>query len=280
VKVWVIGSSGFIGNAIVKSLMVGGHSVISVSRNEFNDYLQEPEVLRESLSPNDSVVCAAAKVPVRSIEDVVSNLEFLDSFVSLFSPVNLRYMLNISSDSIYGNSSNTISEVVNNPPDTLHGITHFLREMYLNQKFSCRVGHIRPTLVYGPSDPHKSYGPNRFIRNFLENKPVEVYGDGSEIRDHIFVDDVGRIATEMVSKSFVGPLTAASGESVSFLEIARLIHRIRPSIQVVSIPRINNNSEVILKRTFDVSRRTSLLPDFKPTTLEKGILQTIQQVEV
>ena len=44
--------------------------------------------------------------------------------------------------------------------------------------------------VYGPGSRHKSSVVAKFIRLALEGKPVEVYGDGSQTRDFIYIDDL------------------------------------------------------------------------------------------
>ena len=49
------------------------------------------------------------------------------------------------------------------------------------------LGHfciIRPTLVYGPGDTHKGYGPNKFI-NLALKKRISLFGNGE--REIIFI---------------------------------------------------------------------------------------------
>ena len=52
---------------------------------------------------------------------------------------------------------------------------------------------VRPTLVYGPNDPHNGYGPNQFIRLAQSNKNITLFGKGEERRDHIHIKDVGKV---------------------------------------------------------------------------------------
>ena len=51
---------------------------------------------------------------------------------------------------------------------------------------------VRPTLVYGEGDPHNGYGPNRFIK-LIKKKPIELFGRGEELRDHVWINDVSRL---------------------------------------------------------------------------------------
>ena len=65
---------------------------------------------------------------------------------------------------------------------------------------------IRPTLIYGPGDPHNGYGPNRFMRLAIVNKNIELFGKGEEVRDHIHIDDVGKIISMLILRRVVGIL--------------------------------------------------------------------------
>ena len=47
---------------------------------------------------------------------------------------------------------------------------HLQREIMLKKYFKSHFCIIRPTLVYGPGDTHKGYGPNKFINLALKKK--------------------------------------------------------------------------------------------------------------
>ena len=59
-------------------------------------------------------------------------------------------------------------------PNSLHGQMHLIRENYLTDIFQEKMCIIRPTLVFGPNDPHNGYGPNKFIRDIKKkiNQPI------------------------------------------------------------------------------------------------------------
>ena len=67
---------------------------------------------------------------------------------------------------------------------------HLNREKIIDFTSNCNVLHIRPTLVYGFGDPHSGYGPNLFFENIKKNKTIKIFGNGEEIRDHIFIKDL------------------------------------------------------------------------------------------
>ena len=68
-------------------------------------------------------------------------------------------------------------------------------EIYLNtfrHLYGLDCSHIAPANVYGPrQDPHGEAGVVAiFAQALLSGKPTKVFGDGSNTRDYVFVDDV------------------------------------------------------------------------------------------
>ena len=68
-------------------------------------------------------------------------------------------------------------------------------EIYLNtfrHLYGLECSHIAPANVYGPrQDPHGEAGVVAiFAQALLSGKPTKVFGDGSNTRDYVFVDDV------------------------------------------------------------------------------------------
>ena len=52
---------------------------------------------------------------------------------------------------------------------------HLNREKIINLTSTCKVVHVRPTLVFGYGDPHKGYGPNLFYKTAREKKIIELF---------------------------------------------------------------------------------------------------------
>jgi UDP-glucose 4-epimerase len=101
-----------------------------------------------------------------------------------------------SGGSIYGTPPTyPTSEAVPVDPASPYAAGKVAGEIYLNtfrQLYGLECSHIAPANVYGPrQDPHGEAGVVAiFAQGLLSGKPTKVFGDGSNTRDYVFVDDV------------------------------------------------------------------------------------------
>jgi UDP-glucose 4-epimerase len=101
-----------------------------------------------------------------------------------------------SGGSIYGTPpSYPTSEDVPTDPASPYAAGKVAGEIYLNTHrhlYGLQCSHIAPANVYGPrQDPHGEAGVVAiFAQALLEGRPTKVFGDGSNTRDYVFVEDV------------------------------------------------------------------------------------------
>ena len=100
---------------------------------------------------------------------------------------------------------------------------------------------FRITNPYGPGGQvkHSKYGiVNSFIRQALENKEITIFGDGNQIRDYIFIEDLANAlimsGVEIGTEGEVFNIGSGSGKS--FLEMAETILEIIGSGRISRIP--------------------------------------------
>ena len=96
----------------------------------------------------------------------------------------------------------------------------YMREHNWNQ---CSI--VRPANVYGPNDNFGEWSmvvPS-LIKKAYENDVLEVWGDGSPIRDLIYSEDVARGMLHMVENEVIEPVNLGSGMGVTIKEIAEVI---------------------------------------------------------
>ncbi len=132
---------------------------------------------------------------------------------------------------------------------------------------------VRPANVYGPYDnfgEHSMVIPS-LIKKANENDVLNVWGDGSPIRDFIYSEDVADGMIHMVENKINSPVNLASGNGVTIREIAEIVGKYF-------------NKEIVwdkdkpmgdMKRILSTERAESF--GFKASTsFEDGIIKTIE----
>ncbi len=259
-RVVVLGANGFIGGEVVRLLRGLGIVTLSIGRGELD--LSSPNSARELISQlrvTDTIFYAAAKAPVKNLKMFQDNINLLAVLSDVLKNCQPQHLVYLSSDAVYKDSSELITENSCAEPASLHGAMHLTREISLKAEYDVPLAIVRPTLVYGFNDPHNSYGPNRFRMLAQKGMEIKLFGYGEELRDHIDVRDVANIILQVILHKSVGIINAVSGNTVSFLELAEYSASLSgKKVLVTKTPRIGliphngyrafNNYE--LKRAF------------------------------
>ncbi|MFC8660942.1 NAD-dependent epimerase/dehydratase family protein [Streptomyces sp. NPDC057199] len=214
----VTGAAGFIGSHLVEALRRSGTNVVGIDRKSSwatgeippSAELGSLHAIRADLVSADLSACLenastvfhlAALPGVRPSWtqfpeylhcNVLATQRLMDACVRASVP---RVVM-ASSSSVYGGAEGTMSEEDLPRPLSPYGVTKLAAER-LALAFAARrdaalsVSALRFFTVYGPGQrPDMFIG--RVIRATLENKPIEVYGDGTQIRDFVHVSDIVR----------------------------------------------------------------------------------------
>ena len=107
----------------------------------------------------------SAQAPVKSQRMLSENLKMLEPVVSVLSEVKPAHIVYVSSDAVYKDSENLLSEKSCAEPGSLHGVMHLAREIILKEiAGDTPLAIVRPSLIYGLSDPHMAMAQISFIR--------------------------------------------------------------------------------------------------------------------
>ena len=88
------------------------------------------------------------------------------------------------------------------------------------QSFDVNITILRLSNVYGPHSIHKNSVIAKFIKQCIDKKDLEIYGDGLQTRDFIYIDDVAKAILDCGNASFIN---VASGKSISIINLAEII---------------------------------------------------------
>jgi len=219
-RIVVLGSNSFVISSFLKKIK-DRYKLIKITRREINLLNKNSvEKIKKTLKKNDIIIFAAAIAPVKNFEMLNKNLNMCINVYEGIRDIKLKFLINIGSDAVYKDSLKRINENSKTIPNNLHGFMHLMREKILSQ-LDCKICFTRSTLVYGSGDPHNSYGPNSFTRLAQNKKNLSIFGKGEEIRDHIFVDDIGEILARILEKKCSGVFNLVSSKEKSFLSIAK-----------------------------------------------------------
>ncbi len=227
--------------------------------------------LQNLVNHDDKLVIVSAIAPCKNVQMFKDNLSIIENLCSALSLILPKYVMNVSSDAVYPDTKDLIDESLNPTPNTFHGLMHLTREVALNQIGLPKVCHVRPTLVFGPGDPHNGYGPNQFIRKALNHQAIRLYGAGEELRDHIFIDDLIDLMHGLLEKETGGVFNAVSGKTSSFLEITQIINSLFPGGITVEYEARKMPMPHQGYRAFDDSKLRLVIPGFRSTPIDKAL---------
>ncbi len=250
----VTGGAGFVGSHLIERLLRESHSVIclddfSTGKRKNIDHLKDKinivkgdirdaDVVRKVVKNIDVVFHLAAQISVsRSVRepqfDASVNIEGTINLLEAICNTPIKRFIYISTGgAIYGEPAiipaleNTLEE-----PISPYGISKLVGEKYLrwfHQVYGLSYSIIRPANIYGPrQDPLGEAGViSIFLGRIKDNQPLEIFGDGHDTRDYVYVKDIAEICFKTMNSNKIDTFNAGSGKKTSLLELVEIIETV------------------------------------------------------
>ncbi len=319
-KILVTGGAGFIGSAVVRRAIANGHEVVNVDALTYAACLENVAAVSDSLGyvfehadirdcdalnrifethKPDTVMHLAAESHVdRSIDGPKSFIEtnicgtfnLLEAarkyWTSQGRPETFRFH-HVSTDEVFGSLGATGKFTEDTPYDP--------RSPYSASKASSdhlvRAWHETYRLPVVLTNCSNNYGPYHFpeklipvvILNALHGKPIPIYGNGSNVRDWLYVEDHAEALLLVVRKGEIGRSYNIGGENeLSNLELVRAICGILDRL----LPKTNSYAEQItfvadrpghdMRYAIDPTRIREELGWRPSVTVEEGLERTVR----
>ncbi len=250
-RILVTGGAGFIGSHVADRFLAEGHEVavfdnLSTGKREylpararfFEGDLLDPEAIERCVAEFQPEVVDhhAAQIDVRhSVTDPVhdARTNVLGALSLLQSCVHHRVRKVVyasTGGAIYGEARFLpASEEHPVNPESPYGVSKHTVEHYLYLwKLLHRLDYtaLRYPNVYGPrQNPHGEAGVNAiFIGLMLEGQRPKIFGDGEQVRDYLYVDDVVEANVLALGRGSGEILNIGTGVGTSVKDIVREIN--------------------------------------------------------
>jgi dTDP-glucose 4,6-dehydratase len=131
--------------------------------------------------------------------------------------------------------------------------------------------------TYGPRmRPHDGRAIPTFLRQALENKPLTVFGDGSQTRSFCFVDDLIRGLYVLATSGEHLPVNLGNPAEMSLLELAETVVRVTGSESEIVFEALPVDDPHV--RQPDITRASQVLGWTPQVELEEGLRRTIESL--
>lgn len=301
-KLIVTGGAGFIGSHLTKYLIKKGHnvSVIDSLRRGSLENLKEMEdkidfqkidildydAMKSVVKNTDGIFHQAAlgSVP-QSFKEPEEyhrvNAIGTENVLKLAKEFGFKVVY-ASSSSVYGNQNKfPIKEDAAKKPLNPYGQSKLEAEQFAEKysKLGVKVIGLRYFNVFGiGQNPNYAGVIPKFIEQLIHHKPPIIYGDGNQLRNFTFVDDVVEAnVLAFESKTEHAFINIATGVMTSVRELAEIMINLSGlSIKpIYEKPREGD----IEKSQADISLAKSLINWEPKTTLEEGLKKIFPKIE-
>jgi UDP-glucose 4-epimerase len=297
-KVLILGGFGFIGTNLAEELLKRGNYEIIIFEAK-KVIIQNPDILNDvkvyygdfhnekdyeiifKENKIDIVLhLIGTTIPSKSnqniIYDIESNLKNTIKLLDIMKKYHVKNIVFLSSGgTVYGISKNKIKELDPTSPICSYGIMKLAVEKYLflyNYLYGINFLILRPSNPFGEYHTSSQQGLiNVILEKILNGEPIEIWGDGSVVRDYIYIKDFVRILVDLIEKDIQNEIiNIGSGRGYSINEILTIIKK-----EIGNFPL-----EYVEARKVDVpyvvlninKLRTFLEPNLM--SIEKGIKKT------
>jgi nucleoside-diphosphate-sugar epimerase len=296
--VLVTGGAGFIGSNLVDRLVREGYRVgildnfstgeisnlnngdiekgrVQVHRGDITDY----QFVRAVVKDYEAIYHEAALPSVaRSIEDpiLVNNVNVTGTLNLLKAAVDLKVkkFVYASSSSVYGESAKLPKvETMGSLPVSPYGASKLAAENYCRvfaKVYGLQTVCLRYFNVYGPRQKYGHYSGviPIFIARLVNDLPPVIFGDGGQLRDFTYVEDVVEANVLALKRDVSGGevLNIASGGTTSINELAALLAKLMSKPQILPEHAAERPGDIRASHA-DISKARAVLgyePKFVP----------------
>jgi len=240
VNILITGGTGFIGLNLAKALQEQGHNVLTfdIKPSNFSNHIignvLDTKAIKEAVKGSEYVFHMAAVTAPPEFEDpngISYQVNVMGTYNVLTASLSegVKRVILASSSSVYGNingimKEDSLPESYTNLYPTSKLINEITAKTFLN--YGLETICLRYFNTYGIEKDKGKYSSVvwKFIDDMMNGRQPVIYGDGTQSRDFIYVDDVVRATILAMYRGVPGEAyNVGTGISTSFNEVFRTV---------------------------------------------------------
>ena len=298
-NVLLLGGNGFLGRNLAKGMQqssVFNVYVYDITKpceeiecikyysGSIEDYSLISHIMNEN-KINVLVHMVSTIVPGSTLEQYINNCKLVQlSTIPLMdycATHNVELVYLSSGGTVYGVKGGIVSENEPTAPISYYGLSKVQIEDLINfyhRRYNLNYLILRPSNPYGPGQ--NLYGRQGLIAvilgKLLKNEHITVFGDGSVVRDYLFIDDLVYYVIELLKKEILNEtINIGSGEGCS---INQIIEIVKDNVdRKVIVDYIEARKDDVPKLVLDTTRLHNFVKH-KNITISDGIIRFIKEV--
>ena len=298
-NILLLGGAGFIGSNLVRGLLC---------RKDYKIYVLEPVfasvsrikalpviLFRGNISDTDLLESILLNEKVDTVIHLVSTIipgssydDYEQEFTNVLFPSirlmeicckrNIKFVYFSSGGTVYGDRKGKVIPFVETDtmaPISYYGWSKQMMEnsiLYMNRTQGLRYLILRPSNPYGHGQ--NLHGKQGFIAvalgKILAGEPITVWGDGSSIRDYIYIDDLCKAVADLLDNKDAVNTTLNIGSSIGY-SVNQILEVIKGVVtEPVRVNYVSARQADVSSMVLDTRILRNLIP-FNPISIEQGI---------
>ena len=303
-RMLITGGAGFIGSEFVRQAVRKGHRVVVVDKLTYAGDLERLNEVRKDITfykadisnqefiehifekenPEVIVHFAAESHVDRSLLDpypfISSNVLGTQVLLEVSKKKGVELFVNMSTDEVYGDlgKEGTFTEESPLKPNSPYSVSKASADMLgraYHRSFGLPVITIRASNNYGPWQYPEKFVPV-IILKALQDEKIPVYGDGSNVREWLYVEDCAEGIMAAIEKGKPGEIyNIGSKEEKQNIEVAKAILKLLGKGEDL-IEFVKDRPGHDFRYSLDTTKANKELGWEAKTSFDEGLKKTIE----